>query len=410
MVDFDGALVMNDSNQHVVSITTIPPMEQVLQDGGEIHLHYRGEMDNDTLILKGTALVDVSYDTDIASDPILPPARLADGSSNLTMPDDAIKAEAGRISQKNSTLSTLRDLVTYVHDGMAYDLSYWGRIAPAREVFRDRRGVCVEYTHLLISMANSIGLTARYVSGFVYGASWQPHAWAEIEVPGEGWVPADATFGQVGILDSSHLALSRGIDQTSSYDLLLSDKPGASLDVSDSIETIYSTPDPKGSIIRIDFDNSTYTVSIRMKNNRSDYVFGAYDLSGQNGFISTDRRVVLLPPNGEANRYYGLNRSLFQEGYIYTIPLGASLNDATVHKTVRIEIPSKAIPVKSDEDVPQCLLPVILLFIAGLAVMLPHSIIELTRLRRKHLPSFLKKSSAHLKDHGSKNPRGRSGP
>jgi len=410
MVDFDGALIMNNSNQHVVSITTIPPMEQVLSDDGEVHLRYRGEMETGTLILKGTALVDVSYDTDITSDPALPSAPLADSSSNLTIPDDAIKAQAGLLSEKNSTLSTVRDLVSYVHDGMAYDLSYWGRIAPAKEVFKDRRGVCVEYTHLLISMADSLGLKARYVSGFVYGASWQPHAWADIEVPGQGWLPADATFGQVGILDSSHVALSQGADQTSAYDLLLSDKPGATLDVSDSIGSVSSSMDLKGSSIELGFDNSTYTVSVKMRNDRSDYVFGAYDLSGQNGFISTDRKIVLLPPKGEMRRFYGLNRSLFQEGYVYTIPLGASLNDATAQKTVRIEIPAKPGPAAADQDVPQCLLPLILLFIASLAVLLPHSIIEFTRLRRKHLPSFLKKSSAYLKEHGSKDSRGRRRP
>jgi transglutaminase-like putative cysteine protease len=66
------------------------------------------------------------------------------------------------------------------------------------EVIRRRTGVCQDFAHLFIAAARSMGIPARYVSGYVYsgvgnlgaGAS---HAWAEALVPGRGWVGYDPT-------------------------------------------------------------------------------------------------------------------------------------------------------------------------------------------------------------------------
>ncbi|MGC4032641.1 MAG: transglutaminase family protein [Tepidisphaeraceae bacterium] len=74
---------------------------------------------------------------------------------------------------------------------------------PVLDVLRDRRGVCQDFTHLMIGCLRSIGLQARYVSGYLLtrpppgkpklvGAD-ASHAWVSLFVPGYGWLDLDPT-------------------------------------------------------------------------------------------------------------------------------------------------------------------------------------------------------------------------
>jgi transglutaminase-like putative cysteine protease len=58
-------------------------------------------------------------------------------------------------------------------------------------------GVCQDHAHALISLARTIGLPARYVSGYLHAdadghAHEAAHAWAEVWVEGLGWIGFDA--------------------------------------------------------------------------------------------------------------------------------------------------------------------------------------------------------------------------
>ncbi|MEA3208398.1 MAG: hypothetical protein QOE70_1455 [Chthoniobacter sp.] len=74
---------------------------------------------------------------------------------------------------------------------------------PVAEVFKKRRGVCQDFAHLGISCLRSLGLAARYVSGYLetvpppgkrrlVGAD-ASHAWFSVWCPGHGWIDADPT-------------------------------------------------------------------------------------------------------------------------------------------------------------------------------------------------------------------------
>lgn len=100
-------------------------------------------------------------------------------------------------------------LAKYVSDEMTYDLSYLGKIEPASKVVQDKTGVCVEYANLFMALARSVGIPARYVSGYaygnVYGEKFNAHAWTEIWLPDVGWIPVDPTFGEFGWVDMTHI-------------------------------------------------------------------------------------------------------------------------------------------------------------------------------------------------------------
>jgi transglutaminase-like putative cysteine protease len=70
-------------------------------------------------------------------------------------------------------------------------------------VFQNRSGVCQDFSHLMIGCLRSLGLAARYVSGYLEtvappgkvkltGAD-ASHAWVSLFVPGGGWIDFDPT-------------------------------------------------------------------------------------------------------------------------------------------------------------------------------------------------------------------------
>lgn len=88
------------------------------------------------------------------------------------------------------------------------------------EVLERRTGVCQDFAHLLIGCARSMGLAARYVSGYIetrprpgteklrgVDAS---HAWASVWVPGGGWLHVDPTNDQ--FIDNRYVVLGWGRD------------------------------------------------------------------------------------------------------------------------------------------------------------------------------------------------------
>lgn len=66
------------------------------------------------------------------------------------------------------------------------------------EVIALGSGVCQDFAHLFIAVARTLGVPARYVSGYVHDAEQAEvhgasHAWAEAYLPERGWTPYDAT-------------------------------------------------------------------------------------------------------------------------------------------------------------------------------------------------------------------------
>jgi transglutaminase-like putative cysteine protease len=329
--EFTGALAVNNSNQKIISFGTSPDMDVFSDDNGTVWVRYSGE---GSANLSASAIVAIDYDTNITADPPVPGMPLP--ATRLTEADKAMELQAQSLGQENSSLRTIRNLVDWVHSYVTYDLSYWGKVKSASEVFSEKRGVCVEYTHLLISLARSIGFQTRYVSGYAYAGAWQPHAWAEIYVPGYGWLPADATFGQVGILDNTHLALQKGADQSSAFDTLLSKDPDASIAASDSIGTVLESEDPKGVSLSVSLDQQTYLADVAITNGRPEYVFGSYELLVPDGYGGEQSSILLLRPLETMHMYQGMNRSLFQGSFIYSVPVSASFNDAHDEKVLSV--------------------------------------------------------------------------
>jgi len=103
-----------------------------------------------------------------------------------------------------------RPLVEAVHDLMQrifkefkYDPEFSTIATPLKDVLAHRSGVCQDFAHLAIGCLRSLGLAARYVSGYIetvpppgqermVGAD-ASHAWFSVFLPGTGWIDFDPT-------------------------------------------------------------------------------------------------------------------------------------------------------------------------------------------------------------------------
>jgi transglutaminase-like putative cysteine protease len=100
-------------------------------------------------------------------------------------------------------LAGARDLTRRIFEDFKFDPKATTVATPLEEVWEKRRGVCQDFAHLGIACMRSLGLPARYVSGYL--RTWPPegkprlvgadasHAWFRVFCPGTGWVDFDPT-------------------------------------------------------------------------------------------------------------------------------------------------------------------------------------------------------------------------
>ena len=100
-------------------------------------------------------------------------------------------------------LSAVADLSRRIHREFRFDPESTTVSTAVSEVLAQRHGVCQDFAHLAIACLRSLGLPARYVSGYLETetAPGQPrlqgidasHAWLAVYAPGLGWVDFDPT-------------------------------------------------------------------------------------------------------------------------------------------------------------------------------------------------------------------------
>ncbi len=120
------------------------------------------------------------------------------------------------------TLALLKDLSAGVSEEISYQSREdEGTQSPTQTLDRGW-GSCRDFAVLFVEAARSLGFGARIVSGYLYnpdrssvGSSGEgsTHAWAEVYVPGAGWITFDPTNRSVGGLNLIPVAVARDIGQ-----------------------------------------------------------------------------------------------------------------------------------------------------------------------------------------------------
>lgn len=81
-----------------------------------------------------------------------------------------------------------------------YEIREVGAPFPPEQTLLQRSGSCRDYTTLFMAACRSLGIAARFVSGYLFGNPQQEHqlhAWVEVYLPGAGWRGFDPTEGSL---------------------------------------------------------------------------------------------------------------------------------------------------------------------------------------------------------------------
>jgi len=122
----------------------------------------------------------------------------------MTMADEAIVAYAiASFTPGKSLFEASKNLMQRIFADFKFQSGFTTISTPLSLVMKERKGVCQDFAHLAIACLRSMGLPARYMSGYIetipppgveklVGVD-ASHAWFAVYIPGAGWVDFDPT-------------------------------------------------------------------------------------------------------------------------------------------------------------------------------------------------------------------------
>ena len=140
---------------------------------------------------------------DPVSPEVVEPFQFVFDSPQIRASLELVGYAAESFGKDTPLLAGAMDLTRRIFQDFKFDPKATTVATPLEEVWEKRRGVCQDFAHLGIACLRSLGLPARYVSGYLRTRppEGQPrrsgadasHAWFSIFLPGTGWVDFDPT-------------------------------------------------------------------------------------------------------------------------------------------------------------------------------------------------------------------------
>jgi transglutaminase-like putative cysteine protease len=156
------------------------------------------------------------------------PVRLEANSFLFESPYVRVKREFAAYADPSFTpgrplLEAVQSLMSRIHSEFEFDPEATTVSTPVLKILEEKRGVCQDFAHLMLACLRSLGLAARYVSGYLLtqpppgqarliGAD-ASHAWISVYCPnasGAIWVDFDPTNNLLP--DTQHITLAWGRD------------------------------------------------------------------------------------------------------------------------------------------------------------------------------------------------------
>ena len=111
------------------------------------------------------------------------------------------------------TYGLLLRLTKAINEGMTYQVREEPGVQAANDTLACRTGSCRDFARLLMAASRRLGLAARFVTGYLHAPlstdAGATHAWAEIYLPGAGWIGFDPTIGAIVGADHIPVAVAR---------------------------------------------------------------------------------------------------------------------------------------------------------------------------------------------------------
>jgi transglutaminase-like putative cysteine protease len=107
----------------------------------------------------------------------------------------AIVAFGRGICAPDSPAETAFNFMRAIYARLQYEKGATDVTTTADRVLELGRGVCQDFSHLMLATCRSQGIPARYVSGYLlsHGHDSATHAWVDVFLPEQGWISLDPT-------------------------------------------------------------------------------------------------------------------------------------------------------------------------------------------------------------------------
>jgi len=123
-----------------------------------------------------------------------------------------------RVERREDPVTVLRELNSGLFQWFEYSPKHTTVDSPIDDAIRSRKGVCQDYTHVMIALVRNLKIPCRYVSGYLFprtkveerSALGATHAWLEAYLSGYGWVGFDPTNNE--LCNSRHIRTAVGTD------------------------------------------------------------------------------------------------------------------------------------------------------------------------------------------------------
>ena len=123
-------------------------------------------------------------------------------------------------SEATETMKILRSMTLGIRDKFLYTRRAEKGVQDPVETLQTRRGSCRDFAVLMIEAARSLGVAARFVSGYIYtpdsvgfAGGGATHAWMQAYLPGAGWIDFDPTNAIIGNRNLIRVAVAWTPDQ-----------------------------------------------------------------------------------------------------------------------------------------------------------------------------------------------------
>lgn len=119
-----------------------------------------------------------------------------------------------KVGDSIETYTLLQRLAKQIYTTLAYKAREEAGVQSVKETLSLGSGSCRDFAFLFMEAVKCLGLASRFVSGYLYAPLMadqvgSTHAWAEVYLPGGGWIGFDPTIGDIVGADHIAVAVSR---------------------------------------------------------------------------------------------------------------------------------------------------------------------------------------------------------
>ncbi len=214
-IDFFGNYITRFSIHEQHKVLTVTSKSKIFREYGRYLDHFYSGQHQHISLQAALEELQVTNSANLAASQFILESPLI-----RKIPDEIKNYAFESFHASRSVFDTVVELMERIHRDFQFVPGFTDITTGLDEVIKSRKGVCQDFAHLAIACIRSVGLPARYVSGYIetippegaeklVGAD-STHAWFSIYIPGFGWLDFDPTNNQIPA--NRHIVVAWGRD------------------------------------------------------------------------------------------------------------------------------------------------------------------------------------------------------